>query len=168
MRLLRLTLLPSLLLTACAAPVYQPYAGGVGYSEVNIARNRYEIVYHGPGGMDEAEAKRLAIVRAAEIGREIGMSHFRVVRSRNDALSEYVRDPDLFPRTPWTGEQRVMTEWEWRRERELEASRLRHSVREVRAPVIRLTVDYVNGDCEACLSVEEKLKEARERGVIRE
>jgi hypothetical protein len=150
------------LLAACASNPYHPYEGGVGYSEVNTAKNRYEVVYHGTSGMDEATAKSLAIRRAAEVGKANGMPHFRIARSRNDAVSEYVRDPDLFPRSPWTGEPRRMTEWEWRRERELEASRLKHSVREVRSPIIRLIVDYTSEDCEACLSVEEKLKENQE------
>lgn len=152
----------ALLLAACASNPYHPYKGGVGYSEVHTAKNRYEIVYHGPSHMDEATAKGLAIRRAAEVGKANGMAYFRIVRSRNDAVSKYVRDPDLFPRRPWTGERQLLTEWEWRRERELEASRRSRSVREVRSPVIRLVVDYVQEDCEACLSVEEKLREARE------
>ena len=146
-------------LAACASNPYHPYEGGVGYSEVNTAKNRYEIVYHGTSGMDEATAKNLAIRRAAEVGKANGQPYFRIAGSRNDAVSEYVRDPDLFPRSPWTGEPRRMTEWEWRRERELEASRLKRSTREVRSPVIRLIVDYAKEDCDACLSVEEKLKE---------
>ena len=150
----------SALFAACASNPYHPYEGGVGYSEVNTAKNRYEIVYHGTSGMDEAEAKNLAIRRAAEVGKANGQPYFRIAGSRNDALREIVRDPDLFPSSPWTGEPRRMTEWEWRRERELEASRLKHTTREVRSPVIRLIVDYAQEDCESCLSVESKLKEA--------
>ena len=161
--LLRFTLSAGVfLLAACASNPYHPYKGGVGYSEVNTARNRYEVVFHGTSGMDEATAKAHAIRRAAEIGKANGMPYFRIARSRNDAVSEYVRDPDLFPRRPWTGERQTMTEWEWRRERELDESRRRRSVREVRSPVIRLVVDYTTEDCESCLSVEEKLGEGRE------
>jgi hypothetical protein len=162
----RLTILAaSAVFAACAVTPYQPYTGGVGYSEVNTARNRYEVVYHGTTGMDEATAKNYAIVRAAEIGRENGMTHFRIARSRQDALVETTRDPDLFPRRPWTGEPRRMTEWEWRREQELEESRRRLTVREERAPVVTLIVDYLNEDCKACLSVEAKLREADEQGI---
>jgi hypothetical protein len=159
-RISLVTLFAGLLLAACASNPYHAYEGGVGYSEVNTAKNRYEIVFHGPSGMDEATAKNHAIRRAAEVGKSNGARYFRIAGSRNDAVSEYVRDPDLFPRSPWTGEPRRMTEWEWRRERELEASRLKRSTREVRSPVIRLIVDYAKEDCEACLSVEGKLKEA--------
>jgi hypothetical protein len=162
-----LLLIVPLLLAACAVTPYQPYAGGVGFSEVNTARNRYEVVYHGTTGMDEATAKNYAIIRAAEIGRNHGMTHFRIAGSRNMTTSEIVRDADLFPRNPWTGEPRRMTEWEWRREQELEESRQRLTVRENRAPVVKLIVDYVTEDCEACLSVETKLKEAAEQGVVK-
>jgi hypothetical protein len=154
-----------LLFAACAVTPYQPYSGGVGYSEVNTARNRYEVVYHGTRGMDEATAKNYAIVRAAEVGRKNGMTHFRIARSRHDALVETREDPDLFPRRPWTGEPRRMTEWEWRREQELEESRRRLTVREDRAPIVTLIVDYINEDCAACLSVEAKLREADEQGI---
>jgi hypothetical protein len=155
------------LLSGCAVTPYQPYAGGVGYSEVGTTRNRYEVVYHGTSGMDEATAKSYAITRAAEIGKSNGMSHFRITSSRNDALREITSGPDLFPRHPWSAEPRLMTEWEWRREQELEASRARQTARETRSPVIRLIVDYVNTDCNACLSVEEKLKEAAEKGILK-
>jgi hypothetical protein len=164
-----LFLLPplALLLAACAGNPYQPYAGGVGYSEVGTARNRYEVVYHGTGGMDEATAKNYAIIRAAEVGKQNGMRRFRIAGSRNDAIREIVRDPNLFPRTPWSADPHRMTEWEWRREQELEASRARSTVRESRAPVIRLIVDYTNEDCDACLTVEDKLREATEKGILK-
>lgn len=163
-----LTALFTWLLTACAVTPYQPYTGGVGYSEVGTARNRYEVVYHGTQGMSEAEAKGYAITRAAEIGRDNGMSHFRIAssRTRDDVTREMFREPELFPRHPWTGERRRMTEWEWRREQELEASRQRLVVRENRAPVVRLTVDYLNEDCDFCLTVEHKLREARGKGLL--
>lgn len=154
------------LLAACAVTPYQPYAGGVGFSEVNTARNRYEIVYHGTQGMNEADAKNYAIVRAAEIGRDIGRSHFRITRARHDARREITRESDLFPRRPWTGEATRMTEWEWRREQELEESRRRLTVREERAPVITVIVDYADEDCPSCLSVADKLRDAREQGLL--
>lgn len=155
-------LIASALLAACASNPYHPYEGGVGYSEVNTAKNRYEVIFYGTSGMDEATAKNFAIRRAAEVGKANGMPYFRIAGSRNAAVTETLRDPDLFPRSPWTGEPRRMTEWEWRREQELDASRLKHATRVVRTPVIRLTVEYAQEDCDACLSVEEKLKEVTE------
>jgi hypothetical protein len=155
------------LFAGCAVTPYQPYAGGVGYSEVNTARNRYEVVYHGTTGMDEAAAKNYAIIRAAELGHKNGMTHFRIAGARHDAIHGTASDADLFPRRPWTGERQRMTEWEWRREQELEASRRRLTARETRAPVVTLIVDFMSEDCEACLSVEDKLHEAREQGIVK-
>src|SRR5690606_7299065 len=127
-----LSLFTAALLAGCAVTPYQPYAGGVGYSEVNTARNRYEVVYHGTRGMDEATAKSYAIYRAAEIGRQNGYTHFRIAGARHDAVRSLESDANLFPRRPWTGEAQRLTEWEWRREQELEASRRRLSLREER------------------------------------
>jgi hypothetical protein len=162
-----LLLLTASLFVACAVTPYKPYSGGVGYSEVGTAKNRYEVVYHGLTGMDEATAKNYAIVRAAEIAKEKKMPYFRIAGSRISETRELTRDPDLFPRSPWTASRREMTEWEWRREQELEDSRARMTVRETRAPVVRVIVDLVAEDCEACLSTDAKLKEAEEKGIFK-
>jgi hypothetical protein len=55
-RLTTAFLFASGLLAACASNPYHAYEGGVGYSEVNTAKNRYEVVYHGTSGMDVATA----------------------------------------------------------------------------------------------------------------
>jgi hypothetical protein len=157
-----------LLLTGCAVTTYQPYSGGVGYSEVGLTKTRYEVLYHGTTGMDEATAKNHAITRAAEVGKRNGMNHFRIAsaNTRDDVTRSSVTDPNLFPRRPWTGEASRMTEWEWRREQELEASRRALNTYESRAPVVRLIIDYVTEDCATCLSVEAKLKEAEATGML--
>jgi hypothetical protein len=167
MRLLALFTLAALV-TGCAVTPYQPYSGGVGFSEVGLTKTRYEVLYHGPSGMDEGTAKNHAITRAAELGKRNGMSHFRISSSiaRDEVTRSVDTDPDLFPRRPWTGEATRMTEWEWRREQELEASRRALNTRENRAPRVRIIVDYLNTDCTTCLSVEDKLKEAREAGIL--
>ncbi len=163
--------LPALALSGlflgCAVTPYQAFSGGVGYSEVGTAKNRYEVVYHGLTGMDEATAKNYAIVRAAEIAKQKKMAYFRIAGSRTGETRSLTRDPDLFPRRPWTAERQEMTEWEWRREQELEASRTRTTVRETRVPVIRVTVDLLTEDCETCLSTEAKLAEAKEQGILK-
>jgi len=154
------------LLTACAVTPYQPYSGGVGFSEVGLTKTRYEVLYHGTTGMDEGTAKNHAITRAAELGKQNGFTHFRIVSSavREDITRS--AEHDLFPRRPWTGETQRMTEWEWRREQELEASRRALNTRSTSAPVVRIVVDYVSEDCAACLSVEAKLKEAVDKGIL--
>jgi len=153
-------------LTGCAVTPYQSYSGGVGYSEVGLTKTRYEVLYHGPAGMDEATAKNHAITRAAELGKANGMTHFRIAGAgvRDDVSRSAA--PELFPRRPWTGEPTRMTEWEWRREQELEASRRALTNTETRAPIVRLVVDYVDEECNTCLSVEDKLKEAAEKGIL--
>jgi hypothetical protein len=69
-----------LLLAACAAPdPYRPSSGGVGFSETRLAEDRWRVRYVGPTGMDEGEARRLALIRAAEVTLAAGLGHFRVV-----------------------------------------------------------------------------------------
>jgi hypothetical protein len=165
-----LAALAALLLAACAgSSLYRPYEGETGYSEVNIAKNRYEVYFYGPASMDEARATQYAIARAAEIGQSNGFTHFRLASSvtRRDATREVVRESDLFPEHPWTGESLGREERERRYwEEQRRARRTRVTVRE--KPVARLTVQYRGEDCSDCLSVAQKLREAREQGLIRE
>jgi hypothetical protein len=159
----------SSLLPGCAgSALYRPYEGETGYSEVNIAKNRYEVYFHGPASMDDARAKQYAIARAAEIGKANGFTHFRIASSltRRDTSREIVRESDLFPEHPWNGESLGREERERRYwEEERRARRTRVTVRE--KPVARLTVQYRNEDCSDCLSVEQKLAEAVELGLIK-
>lgn len=159
-------------LCACAAPaLYRPYAdsGSYGYSEVNIAKNRYEVYFHGPSDLDDATAKNYAIVRAAEIGRQNGFTYFRLAntRIRRERSSEILREPELFPQNPWTGEsltreQREQRAWEDSRRR-----RQRMSVSVKEEPVVQLTVQYRDEDCNDCLTVDSKVREAVDRGILK-
>ena len=159
-------------LTACSAPaLYRPYAdtGSYGYSEVNIAKNRYEVYYHGPSDLDDATAKNYAIVRAAEIGRQNGFTYFRLAntRIRRERSSEILREQELFPQNPWTGEsltreQREQRAWEDSRRR-----RQRMSVSVKEEPVVQLTVQYRNEDCDDCLTVASKVDEAVGQGILK-
>lgn len=156
-------------LAGCAgSALYKPYQGDTGYSEVNIAKNRYEVFFYGSSTMDDAGAKKYAIVRAAQIGRENGFSHFRIAasRSRQETSREVVSESDLFPRHPWTGESLTWEERERRRwDEERRRRRTRVTVQE--KPVAQLTVQYRNEDCDDCLSVAEKLAEAETQGVLK-
>ena len=159
-------------LCACAAPaLYRPYAdtGSYGYSEVQIAKNRYDVYFHGPSDLDDAAAKNYAIVRAAEIGRQNGFTYFRLAgtRIRRERSREILREPELFPQNPWTGEnltreQREQRAWEDSRRRRQRASM---SVKE--EPVVQLTVQYRDEDCDDCLTVASKVNEAVDRGILK-
>jgi hypothetical protein len=159
-----------LALAACSAPaLYRPYAdsGSYGYSEVNIAKNRYEVFFHGPSDLDDAAAKNFAIVRAAEIGRRNAFPYFRVAGSkvRRETTREFL-EPELFPQNRWTGESLTREE---RERRAWEDSRRRRQRRATlkEEPVVQLTVYYRTEDCDDCLSVEEKVREAVEQGILK-
>jgi hypothetical protein len=162
--------LGALLLAACSAPaLYRPYAdsGSYGYSEVNIAKNRYEVFFHGPADLDDAAAKNFAIARAAEIGKRNGFLYFRVANSRvrRETTREYL-EPELFPQNRWTGESLTREERE-RRAWEDSRRRRQRVVALKPEPVAQLNVYFRNDDCEDCLSVEEKLREAVEQGILK-
>jgi hypothetical protein len=157
-------------LSACSAPaLYRPYAdtGSYGYSEVNVAKNRYEVFFHGPSDIDDAAAKNFAIVRAAELGRQNGFAYFRLANSRvrRETYRE-VLEPELFPRNQWTGEsmsreERERRAWEDSRRRRQRVVTLKPE------PVVQLTVQYRNEDCEDCLEVAAKVSEALEQGILK-
>jgi hypothetical protein len=69
-------------LSACSAlfpPKYRPYSNQVGYSDAQVAKDRYEVSYTGPAEFTEIQAKQMAIVRAAELARNAGTRWFRIV-----------------------------------------------------------------------------------------
>lgn len=162
----------TLLFTACAAPaLYRPYSdsGDYGYSEVEVAKNRYEVYFHGPADLEDAAAKNFAIVRAAEIGKRNGFGWFRVAASRirRETIRETSLQPDLFPQNAWTGEsytreEREQREWENARRRQ---QKLRMTVRE--EPVVQLTIQYRTEDCDDCLSIDTKVNEAIGQGILK-
>jgi hypothetical protein len=159
-------------LSGCAAPMlYRPYADtdSYGYSEVNVAKNRYEVFYHGPADIDDAAAKNYAIVRAAEIGKQNGFAYFRIASSkiRREKSTRVVREPELFPANPWSPstlsrEERERREWEDSRRR-----RQRVSMTTTEEPVVQLTVQYRDEDCDDCLKVDTKIDEAVKLGILK-
>lgn len=68
--------------TGCASeplPLYRPFERRAGFSEVQVAPDRYRVTYQGTPGMSDGAAAELATLRAAELARILGKSHFRVV-----------------------------------------------------------------------------------------
>jgi hypothetical protein len=53
------------LVTACSA--YHPLSGGVGYSEVPLGADAFQVTFTGEGAMPVAEARQYALTRAAEL-----------------------------------------------------------------------------------------------------
>ena len=79
------TLIPTLLfltLAACAATGPSAYGPadekGFGYSETQIERDRFRIVYGGSGGMPPGAVEDFALLRAAELAEANGHDWFRV------------------------------------------------------------------------------------------
>ena len=168
----KFALCSALAFCACSAPaLYRPYAdtGSYGYSEVNVAKNRYEVFFHGPSDIDDATAKNFAIVRAAEIGRQNGFTYFRLANSkiRRETSTEVLREPELFPQNRWTGESLTHAEREQRAWEESRRRRQRLSMTVKEEPVVQLTVQYRNEDCEDCLSVAAKVQEAAGQGILK-
>ena len=71
-----------LFLQACSAlfpPDYRPYSHQAGYSDAQIAQDTYEVGYVGPADCTEIQAKKMAILRSAELTRIAGGHWFRIV-----------------------------------------------------------------------------------------
>lgn len=78
--ILRLTLLLGMseLFIGCATPYQESgYAGG--FEQTRIAEDAYVIRFSGNGFTSGKRAKDFAMLRAAEIGKKLGYSHFVVV-----------------------------------------------------------------------------------------
>jgi hypothetical protein len=77
-----------LLLSGCAGlfpPNYRSYSDGVGFSDVQVAKDTWEVSYVGPAEFNELQAKKMAILRAAELTRLSGRRWFRIVSQDTDA-----------------------------------------------------------------------------------
>lgn len=79
MRTLIFAGLATLLLAGCAAaPVYQPQQepGGVGYSDTQLAANRYRVTYNGSGTTRRDMVEDFLLRRAAEVTLKAGYRWF--------------------------------------------------------------------------------------------
>lgn len=105
-----LPLLPLLLglalLAGCAGRNYRAYAHGVGFSDAQVAKDTWEVSYTGPADYNELLAKKMAILRAAELTKLSGRRWFRITDQDTDARKvrrvsrEVTREPvkdTLFP-----------------------------------------------------------------------
>jgi hypothetical protein len=65
------------LLGACGS-VYRPLQGGVGFMEVPVGADGYQISYVGDTNMSATEARRYTLLRAAELATLRGEPYFRI------------------------------------------------------------------------------------------
>lgn len=84
-----------LFLSACATVTpYQSATGSdPGYSELKIEDNRYQVEFSGNTLTDRKTVETYLLFRAAELTRQNGYDHFRVVRRQTDADTRLVADP---------------------------------------------------------------------------
>ena len=86
------------LLGACATSTpYQPAAGTErGYSEQRIEENRYQVQFAGNSLTDRKTVETYLLYRAAELTKQNGYDHFRVVRRDTDANTKLVGDSAFY------------------------------------------------------------------------
>lgn len=87
-----------LALGACTnSPLYKPQASksGSGYSEQQLDANQYRVTFTGKRSTSRQRVEDGLMLRAAEVTREAGFSHFLV----NNRETE--REGDWFGRDPW-------------------------------------------------------------------
>jgi len=149
----------ALALIGCAVNYYRPYDGETGYSDVTIAKDKCEIMFYGPENQDPLTAKEYAMVRAADIGKQSNFAYFRILNDKEkeqQSSEEIVQQTDYYPgyyhhRHGWGGGGTdVVTE-----------------VDET-TPIVKIIVQYQNDDCNDCLSVDAKLKEGVQFGILQQ
>jgi hypothetical protein len=84
-----LALLAALALSGCASSLgstYRPKGGGrIGYSDEQLAPNRFRVSFAGPAGGKLVDVEDLLLRRAAEITIRAGYTHFVFERKRTEA-----------------------------------------------------------------------------------
>lgn len=68
------------LLTACN--VYHPLKGGIGYTELPVGSDGFQVTYSAPSDMSVAEARRFALIRCAELAALQDKPYFQIVNER--------------------------------------------------------------------------------------
>lgn len=85
-------------LTGCSAlypPNYRPYSNQVGYSDVQVAKDRFQIGYIGPADFTEIQAKKMALLRAAELTRNAGARWFRILSEEASSRKTHVTSKEV-------------------------------------------------------------------------
>lgn len=149
------------LLTGCATTAYQPLQNGIGFTEVEVGKDKYEIMFHGTSDQDELMAKKYAMVRAAEIGKRNGFPYFTIdngkTKEKEDRETVRESESQSVPDDPYYHPYPA-------RRRKTET---RTITRTETRPVIKIVVHYTKDECPDCLSVDGKLQEAMDAGILK-
>lgn len=106
----RLALLVAMLLLAgCQTTArYEPKGkpGSFGYSSQSISARRFVVMFEGDPVTEFSQTRDFALLRAAELTREAGGTHFKVIRQQNVIKRRY--DEERIPLPPkgdtdWAG-----------------------------------------------------------------
>jgi len=150
-----------LILLGCATSIYHPFSDGVGYTEVEVGKDKYEVMFHGTADQDELVAKKYALIRAAEIGKRNGFGFFAI----DNGKTKEKEDKDVIRET----ESRSLPDERYlyphpEKHRKTETVTVTHT--ETR-PTIKILVIYHKDECPDCLSVDQNLAEATESGILK-
>ena len=96
-----LTALLLMVASGCASDPFRPYRGGIGYSEVQLAPDLWQIFYEGPRQMSYGQAVGYAQLRAAQVAVREGKPFFEIIDSDSAARIETDIHRDFSPDEPF-------------------------------------------------------------------
>ena len=76
------------LLMGCATP-YQKLGDEGGYLQQKVGEEIYKVTFRGNGWTEYKRAQDFALLRAAEIGRELGYSHLTIEGEEDCSRTSY-------------------------------------------------------------------------------
>ena len=83
------------LLCSCSTP-YRPMKNGAGYSDQQAATNEFRVAFQGDGNTSLEKVYDFAMLRAAEVTRQHGFSHFAVIGADNTSSVQKYKIPEHF------------------------------------------------------------------------
>jgi hypothetical protein len=135
------------ILAACASPTpYQPKTADsrIGYSDEQIAQNRWRITYSGDTLTDRETVEDYLLFRSAQVTQAAGAQWFLFDTRDTKAKTTYYSDFDGFPYGPGWGWRR---DWMWWPGDPMAGGDLRPSTRyQAYAEIITLTPEQAHTD----------------------
>lgn len=126
--------------------------------DAQVAKDRYAVSYTGPAAFTEIQAKKMAIVRAAELARNAGTRWFRIVaeesssRKMRVSSTEVTRKPvndsdEARPDAPQVVKERTTRQDAW-------------------IPLVHLVIELEKEESEETLDADTVIREARAGGLL--